>query len=162
MKFSLPRSKKSSEVRLSIPGGVLGGSGDVGGEMLNSTSSLDNIGICLIGEGGGSKGVEEAERSSSTSVTGVGGRSDRSNSNGVGGRRERSTLDLLGVSGGGVSSSSLLLFPSISIISGKDSISSKSSPNTSCSVGGTGISSGSGRGGGGGISSDSGRGGGGG
>ena len=101
MKFSLPRSKKSSEVRLSIPGGVLGGSGDVGGERLNSTSSLDNKGICLIGEGGGSKGVEEAERSSSTSVTGVGGRSDRSNSNGVGGRRERSTLDLLGVSGGG-------------------------------------------------------------
>ena len=161
MKFSLPRSKKSSEVRLSIPGGVLGGSGDVGGERLNSTSSLDNIGICLIGEGGGSKGVEEAERSSSTSVTGVGVRS-RSKSNGVGDRRERSTLDLLGVSGGGVSSSSLLLFPSISIISGKDSISSKSSPNTSCSVGGTGISSGSGRGGGGGISSDSGRGGGGG
>ena len=161
MKFSLPRSKKSSAVRLSIPGGVLGGSGDVGGERLNSTSSLDNKGICLIGEGGGSKGVEEAERSSSTSVTGVGVRS-RSNSNGVGDRRERSTLDLLGVSGGGVSSSSLLLFPSISIISGKDSISSKSSPNTSCSVGGTGISSGSGRGGGGGISSDSGRGGGGG
>ena len=101
MKFSLPRSKKSSEVRLSIPGGVLGGSGDVGGERLNSTSSLDNIGICLIGEGGGSKGVEEAERSSSTSVTGVGVRSVRSNSNGVGDRRERSTLDLLGVSGGG-------------------------------------------------------------
>ena len=161
MKFSLPRSKKSSEVRLSIPGGVLGGSGDVGGERLNSTSSLDNKGICLIGEGGGSKGVEEAERSSSTSVTGVGVRS-RSKSNGVGDRRERSTLDLLGVSGGGVSSSSLLLFGSISIISGENWISSKSSPNTSWSVGGTGISSGSGRGGGGGISSDSGRGGGGG
>ena len=120
-----------------------------------------NKGICLIGEGGGNKGVEEAERSSSTSVTGVGVRS-RSKSNGVGDRRERSTLDLLGVGGGGVSSSSLLLFGSISIISGGNWISSKSSPNTSWSVGGTGISSGSGRGGGGGISSDSGRGGGGG
>ena len=143
MKFSLPRSKKSSEVRLSIPGGVLGGSGDVGGERLNSTSSLDNIGICLIGEGGGSKGVEEAERSSSTSVTGVGVRS-RSKSNGVGDRRERSTLDLLGVGGGGVSSSSLLLFGSISIISGENWISSKSSPNTSCSVGGSGRGEGGG------------------
>ena len=143
MKFSLPRSKKSSEVRLSIPGGVLGGSGDVGGERLNSTSSLDNIGICLIGEGGGSKGVEEAERSSSTSVTGVGVRS-RSKSNGVGDRRERSTLDLLGVGGGGVSSSSLLLFGSISIISGENWISSKSSPNTSWSVGGSGRGEGGG------------------
>ena len=143
MKFSLPRSKKSSAVRLSIPGGVLGGSGDVGGERLNSTSSLDNKGICLIGEGGGSKGVEEAERSSSTSVTGVGVRS-RSKSNGVGDRRERSTLDLLGVSGGGVSSSSLLLFASISIISGENWISSKSSPNTSWSVGGSGRGEGGG------------------
>ena len=59
-----------------------------------------------------------------------------------------------------MSSSSLLLFGSISIISGENWISSKSSPNTSWSVGGTGISSVSGRGGGGGISSDSGRGGG--
>ena len=115
----------------------------MGGERLLTTSSVDNKGICLIGEGGGNKGVEEAERSSSTSVTGVGVRS-RSKSNGVGDRRERSTLDLLGVGGGGVSSSSLLLFGSISIISGENWISSKSSPNTSWSVGGSGRGEGGG------------------
>ena len=71
----------------------------MGGErLLEQRSSSVKTGICLIGEGGRDKGVEEGERSSTTSVGGVGGRRERSNSTGV------STLDLLGVSGFGVGS----------------------------------------------------------
>ena len=81
----------------------------MGGErLLEQRSSSVKTGICLIGEGGRDKGVEEGERSSTTSVGGVGGRRERSNSTGVWGRRERSTLDLLGVGGFGVVSPDLL------------------------------------------------------
>ena len=76
----------------------------MGGErLLEQRSSSVKTGICLIGEGRRDKGVEEGERSSTTSVGGVGGRRERSNSTtGV------STLDLLGVGGFGVVSPDLL------------------------------------------------------